>query len=727
MFCRNCGSDIEDTMKFCPKCGTMVVNVSESTDGAESAESVPQDEPGVALESPAVPRRKKSILPAVVITLFALLFACVAGVGIYDAVKTKEFKETIAEFSEVPDSFGSLGKYKSEYNELLADAEGAASHFMFWKYDDLASEMETITSEIDSMNAAVATYRDEYESVIKDIETDGKYVMDDYEEAYQDAKKALEEALQEFDEKACKKDAAAFREVRDRIVAGNVEKAGEYIRKAQDIQRLFAGYDAHPFEQYMLEELVADIENDKSKLDYVKLQNDYMALRDWSEKFSSATSSGEQIDRYVQADVSEKDRVKLYLNSYNFEKYNFKLEDFIIYEKYNGVWKECLAEDIAQIEGMLSMDIVADVSSSMYYEFYDMQLAIEGFIEGTHSDTVLGLSTIGSIYERKQDFTTNKNEITNAVWELECDGLTSLYQSLYSSVVYTASAEGARCVVAFTDGNNVPYGAGYDYDAQDVIDVSLYYQVPVYIIGIGSNVNSSELREIAETTGGAYYANRTVYDLKDVYMDIYEAQGRMYQLSYKTQVPNDTNRDIYVLYADNTRNLGVRIESELNAEALQTAYASAGMDADDLGGYYTGTKYLSSDDLAKLGDNLEAVQTIINIYYAKNGYQFGDGENGQKQLAKMINLGVITENGTLDGDTVTAMLRSDPILWQNFSALYNYRYEIIYATSYDIYRNNPRISYEELRTLVNQHYGEENEIRFQGVISAAWKNILASQ
>jgi hypothetical protein len=200
----------------------------------------------------------------------------------------------------------------------------------------------------------------------------------------------------------------------------------------------------------------------------------------------------------------------------------------------------------------------------------------------------------------------------------------------------------------------------------------------------------------------------------------------MYQLSYKTEVPNNINRDIYVLYADNTKNLGIRFEEEINAEALQTAYASAEMNSDNLLSYYTSNKYLSSDDLSRLGDDLEAVQTVINIYYAKNGYAFGDGENGQKQLSKMISLGVITENGTLDGDTVTDILRNNPVLWQNFSALYNYRYEMIYAVALDIYRSNPSITYEQLRSKVNEHYGEENEIRFQPVISQAWKNILAS-
>jgi hypothetical protein len=708
MYCRKCGSTIPDNAKFCTKCGTMAEAYSE-------------------VETPAdAPAKKKSVFKVFAIVLAVILFAAAFGTGIYAAVKTSEFSEITEEFVKMPESYASLGKFQSEYDELLASSQNAASRFKLWKYDELTENMESLTSNIKSLNEAVAVYRDEYEAVVSDIEENGRYVMDDYSEDYQSAKLALEQSLDEFDENACKKDSESFQKIRDKIVAGNEKQAEEYINRAKDIQNIYSGYDVHPFEEYMIGELASEVLADSQNKDYIKLAETYGELSNWAEKFSAATASSEQIEKYVQVDVSEKDKVKLYLNAYDYDTYDFKLEDFIIYEKYNEQWDECQAEDISQIEGMLSMDIVADISSSMRYEFYDMQSAIEGFINVTHSDTVLGLSTIGSIYERYQDFTSDKDEVINSLWSLECYGLTSLYQSLYSSVVYTASAEGARCVVAFTDGLNEPYGAGYDYDAQDVIDVSLYYQVPVYIVGIGSSVNSTELRNIAESTGGAYYANMTVYDLQQVYTDIYEAQGRMYQLSYKTEVPNNINRDIYVLYADNTKNLGIRFEEEINAEALQTAYASAEMNSDNLLSYYTSNKYLSSDDLSRLGDDLEAVQTVINIYYAKNGYAFGDGENGQKQLSKMISLGVITENGTLDGDTVTDILRNNPVLWQNFSALYNYRYEMIYAVALDIYRSNPSITYEQLRSKVNEHYGEENEIRFQPVISQAWKNILAS-
>lgn len=717
MFCTKCGSQISEGEQFCSECGAPVGG------GLPQPGQAVEPSAKKAAKTPVEKPQKGKVIRNTILVFALLLFAAGLVLVGYDLVKTKDFREVIATYEEVPEEVAGLGKYKTEYSNILEEAQNASSRFRFWKYEALTEQMEDLASEIRQMNQAVAEYREKYEELVQQIEADGRYVMEDHEEEYQKAKADLEAALSDFDEKEAKKQAGNFEDVCSDIVEANEKMASTYSSDAQNIRDSFDGGNAHSFELYMIGDLVSKVETDKTEQDYIKLQEDYTQLKDWADKFYAADRAGEQIGSFVQADVSEGDKVKLYLSAYDYDEYNFLLEDFIVYEQNGGVWNECDAIGISQIRGMMTMDLVVDVSSSMSYDFYTMQESVEGFVNSTSSDTMIGLSTIGSIYERIEEFTPDKSRIINSAWGLECYGLTSLYQSLYSSVIYTASAEGARCVVAFTDGHNEPYGLGYDYDAQDVIDVSNYYQVPVYIIGIGSGVYSAELRNIAESTGGQYYDRVSIYDLQDIYISIYEAQGKLYELSYKTSVPNNVSRDIYVLYADNTSGLSVRLESQLNAEALQEAYATSNFSAGDLSSFYTDSKYLSSDDLSKLGDDLEAVQTVINIYYAKNGYCFGDSENGQKQLDKMISMGVISQNGTLSGDEVSAILKENPVLYQNFCALYNYRYELVYSAAYNIYWNDPSISYEELRSLVHQHYGELNETRFDPVTKAAWNAI----
>ena len=160
---------------------------------------------------------------------------------------------------------------------------------------------------------------------------------------------------------------------------------------------------------------------------------------------------------YDQVDVSQDKQINLYVNSDNKDE-SWNKDSFVIYEKKDDSdeWVKCSISDVKQIEGNMSIDLVADISDSMSWQFGSMQDCLNQFTEATEDDTNLGLSTISSIYSRELTFTTDKNSVETAINNLECEGLTSLYQSLYSSVLYTATATGSRCVVAFTDGMNVP-------------------------------------------------------------------------------------------------------------------------------------------------------------------------------------------------------------------------------------------------------------------------------
>lgn len=377
--------------------------------------------------------------------------------------------------------------------------------------------------------------------------------------------------------------------------------------------------------------------------------------------------------------------MRVYFNYDNDESWN--ADDFVVYELKDGTdfWQACQLSNIEQINGHMTMDIVADISSSMDDQFVTMKNNVVNFTNSTASDTYLGLSTIGSVYTREQAFTQDKNVIRNSVNSLECYGRTSLYQSLYSSVLYTATASGSRCVVAFTDGKNEPYGTGYDYEIDDVISVSQTYQIPIYVIGIGYYVDSSALREIAEETGGFYKSISSVSDLSSIYQEIYERQQKTYQLTYQSSLPNNTNRQIYVYGGSVNGNVQVRVEQDIEAETLSNAYsasAEGNLLANDLAGYYTDEFYLSQIDLRKITDPKE-IQTIINIYFAKNGFEFGN----EDVLNEMIRLGVISQNGIRTSGEALNSIMSNPTVYRNFMALYNYRYELFYNIGYDVYFN----------------------------------------
>lgn len=90
--------------------------------------------------------------------------------------------------------------------------------------------------------------------------------------------------------------------------------------------------------------------------------------------------------------------------------------------------------------------------------------------------------------------------MTNDINNLVTGDMTSLYDALYTAVERVAAQNGARCVIAFTDGND-NYS---NCTKEDVVNVANRYHVPVFIIGIGS-IDYADVNDIATQTGGMYY------------------------------------------------------------------------------------------------------------------------------------------------------------------------------------------------------------------------------
>ena len=630
--------------------------------------------------------------------------------------KTTAFRGSVAELKTKFDALYSLGKYKSDVDSEFTRADGYARDFKLDMYDKSLKNLETLLAGATDVNKKMAKYVIAFKESTEKL-NGSAYILGDLEGEFNEAKNDAKKAIEEFDESKVSKAVARYAKLIDQILENTQELVTTYKDNADDLVDHAIDYGYSEFDKTMVNNLRDRVKEAAESEDYARMEEEYANLTSWIDDTDAALFGyAENTLKWVQADVSDDDSVKLYMSSTADDSYDLKLEDFVVYENDGGNWNERKATDISQIRGMMSIDLVADVSSSMWDDFYTMQCAVESFINSTSSDTKLGLSTIGTIYERHQTMTGNKEMIRNSLWSLNCDGLTSLYQSLYSSVVYTASQTGSRCVVAFTDGDNVPYGTGYDYSAQDVIDVSKYYQVPVYIIGIGYNVNSYTLRNIAESTGGLYFENIGVSKLADVYAEIYEKLGRLYALTYLTDMANDVSRTIYVRYTDIENGMSAVIDGVLEAETLQDAYHASDIDGSDVLSYYTETSYLSSDDLLKLGDSLDKLQTIINIYFAHYGYKFST----DAALDKMISLGVIKKNGKLDNDSVLKKMKNDKIVYQNLSALFNFRYEMIFKVASQLYYSNPGISYDQMRVAVHEHFGESNQNRFSYDVKAAW-------
>lgn len=729
MYCNKCGNQVEDNAKFCSKCGTPVNQKINDEFSKEHKQDVAKDnsekitnidvqkEPELAesaIQTKAKAKKVSRKKLTIIISIILVLLIAGLGTGFYIVkAKTDDFRNYIAETEKKAKSYSSLGKYADEYSSLIDEAGKTADSYNIFKYEEEQEKISALFKNVDELKGRIADYEKKYKDIINETEVESKFLFGDYTEKYEEAKAKTEKAFSTLDEEESKAGVDELEGMLADIRTYNEQKAEEYNNKIREMSISGDYFDA---EKGFVDNAKKELEEALKDADYVKAEQVFNDFDEQKKRYDRIDKS-DYFDNFIQMDVSEDKTVKLY---YEDNGNNWNADKFTLLERAKGdkEWRQAEIVGMNQVNGSLSIDLVVDVSSSMQDIFYNMQESVKEFVDNTDEDTELGLSIISDVYRRESGFTDDKESITDLVYELTCNGLTSLYQSLYSSVIYTASQPGSKCVVAFTDGMNVPYGTGYDFTENDVIEAAKRYKIPVYIIALGSQVDSYVLNNIAYSTGGKYFENTSIDDLYSIYEEIYNSQKTIYELTYKSKLSNKKEREVYVNYYDDSNGWGVRSEFAMKPDIILNGYSENSIvDSSDLKSYYTNKKYLAVEEVARLS-TIGELQTVINIYCAKAGFKFKpDGD----ALVLMKQLGIINKNGNKTMAQVTAKLKKDEVLWTNFSTLFNYRYEWLYGVASRLYYNG-YTDFDELNEEVHSELGERTG-RFVDVLKKIYKKL----
>ena len=729
MYCNKCGNQVEDNAKFCSKCGTPVNQKINDEFSKEHKQDVAKDnsekitnidvqkEPELAesaIQTKAKAKKVSRKKLTIIISIILVLLIAGLGTGFYIVkAKTDDFRNYIAETEKKAKSYSSLGKYADEYSSLIKEAGKTADSYNIFKFEEEQEKISALFKNVDELKGRIADYEKKYKDIINETEVESKFLFGDYTEKYEEAKTKTEKAFSTLDEEESKAGVGELEGMLADIRTYNEQKAEEYNNKIREMSISGDYFDA---EKGFVDNAKKELEEALKDADYVKAEQVFNDFDEQKKRYDRIDKS-DYFDNFIQMDVSEDKTVKLY---YEDNGNNWNADKFTLLERAKGdkEWSQAEIVGMNQVNGSLSIDLVVDVSSSMQDIFYNMQESVKEFVDNTDEDTELGLSIISDVYRRESGFTDDKESITDLVYELTCNGLTSLYQSLYSSVIYTASQPGSKCVVAFTDGMNVPYGTGYDFTENDVIEAAKRYKIPVYIIALGSQVDSYVLNNIAYSTGGKYFENTSIDDLYRIYEEIYDSQKTIYELTYKSKLSNKKEREVYVNYYDDSNGWGVRSEFAMKPDIILNGYSENSIvDSSNLKSYYTNKKYLAVEEVARLS-TIGELQTVINIYCAKAGFKFKpDGD----ALVLMKQLGVIKKNGKKTMAQVTAKLKKDEVLWTNFSTLFNYRYEWLYGVASRLYYNG-YTDFDELNEEVHSELGERTG-RFVDVLKKIYKKL----
>lgn len=367
-----------------------------------------------------------------------------------------------------------------------------------------------------------------------------EYILDDYKAEYDTIKGKASAQKQEKNYEKTKALLADTKEFKTKLDKSNNTIIDNILKETKEKDTV----RAYPEE-------LETIKGYEEKVASYKKQNKYVSakkvLTQWNDLLGSINTSHDNYEVSVnQIDFNSFPKIKVYLsiedkNTKQVPK-NLDPRFFYVSERNaskNGFLKQKI-QKVTQLDDKESLNInmVADVSDSMR----DEPLNKAKFIMTNFLDQVqfnikdkVELTAFSNGVRTCATFTDNKDLLKKEISGLKTDSQTALYDALFAAVNTTAVQHGAKCVLAFTDGQDNFSKVTPD----EVIQVAKRYNVPIFIIGIGTGIDTAKLENIAKSTNGLYKQINDISDMSNIYEKIYKQNKEMYLLEYETQEKNN--------------------------------------------------------------------------------------------------------------------------------------------------------------------------------------------
>lgn len=236
-------------------------------------------------------------------------------------------------------------------------------------------------------------------------------------------------------------------------------------------------------------------------------------------------------------DVSNFPEIKCYVHvedQYGVTIKEVKAENFEIWETLSdGTRKKVTLEQVLEAgdSAGMSINLVMDRSGSMedYGYIYDAQSAANSLVTEIKKNDrdFVSITAFEDYVSVLEDFTKNYDTLHSTINALSPGGGTAFYDALYSALLQTSEREGAKCIIAFTDGLDNKSRKTYN----EVVELSKQTSIPIYIIGLGQDFSAVDLEKLATDTMGHYYAIQggdVEVLLEQIYQDIYQNQLEQY-------------------------------------------------------------------------------------------------------------------------------------------------------------------------------------------------------
>lgn len=320
------------------------------------------------------------------------------------------------------------------------------------------------------------------------------------------------------------------------------ESANELIKELSDASVPYASEE----EKKQMLEYSNEVKQMISDHDFINLKG---ISESWTELVNNSSKQLTGLDvSIVQFDYTNYPTVRMYVDvkdSSGNVVTNLTPNMFYVSEKKvaSSEFQSVTVKDVSMLDEKeaLNINIVADTSSSMEGD----RLSSAKNVMSTFLNTVqfnvgdkVKLTEFNSYIDKSGIFTSDVNALNQKIFSYVASGQTKLYDTLIYAVQDVSGIPGAKCVLAFTDGDDVgSYNSVYD-----VINVVSAYKIPVYIVRIGDSysANDADLVSITDASGGEFkYFSSFGMDMGNFYNSIYKGMKQYYEVEY--ELPDSSN------------------------------------------------------------------------------------------------------------------------------------------------------------------------------------------
>ncbi len=189
----------------------------------------------------------------------------------------------------------------------------------------------------------------------------------------------------------------------------------------------------------------------------------------------------------------------------------------------------------------LSVVLTLDTSGSMKKRLADAQTAAKSFLDTLEAQDKAQVIRFSRDVSTIFPLGSNRAGAGAAIGSTVARGDTALWDALYASLESLRTVAGRKAIVLLSDGVDDD-GTGKPLSKKTVADVlalARQVNVPIYAIGLGTELDEINLKKVATDSGALYLNAADPAELKRLYDSIGKQLAGQYTIYYTSNLPSD--------------------------------------------------------------------------------------------------------------------------------------------------------------------------------------------